>query len=109
MCTPFDENSAATIAEMGFDLIKVASCSAKDWPLIEARGRDRCAGRISRPAGLRSADVDDLVVFSEHRAMNLALMHCVSIYPTPASGLQSAQHRHAAEALSEHLHRLVDP
>src|SRR5262245_23793761 len=32
MCTPFDERSAATIGEMGFDLVKVASCSAKDWP-----------------------------------------------------------------------------
>lgn len=36
MCTPFDEASARRIADMGFDLIKVASCSAKDWPLMEA-------------------------------------------------------------------------
>jgi uncharacterized cupin superfamily protein len=33
--------------------------------------------------GLEINDVDNLVVFSEHRALNLALMHCVSIYPTP--------------------------
>jgi N-acetylneuraminate synthase len=36
MCTPFDEDSVAVILDMGFDIIKVASCSAKDWPLLEA-------------------------------------------------------------------------
>ena len=35
MCTPFDEESVDVIAQMGFDLIKVASSSAKDWPLLE--------------------------------------------------------------------------
>ena len=33
MCTPFDEESVDIIKEMNFDIIKVASCSAKDWPL----------------------------------------------------------------------------
>ena len=35
MCTPFDEESVDVIKKMEFDYIKVASCSAKDWPLIE--------------------------------------------------------------------------
>ena len=35
-CTPFDEESVGIIDEMGFDILKVASCSAKDWPLLEA-------------------------------------------------------------------------
>ena len=35
MCTPFDEESADIIKDMNFDVIKVASCSAKDWPLLE--------------------------------------------------------------------------
>src|SRR5207247_1602325 len=30
MCTPFDEASVQRIVEMGFDIIKVASCSARD-------------------------------------------------------------------------------
>jgi sialic acid synthase SpsE/uncharacterized cupin superfamily protein len=82
MCTPFDEASAALIAEMGFDLIKVASCSAKDWPLIEAVAETNLPVVFST-GGLEIQDVDNLVVFGEHRALNLALMHCVSIYPTP--------------------------
>ena len=36
MCTPFDDESVPVITDMGFDIIKAASCSAKDWPLLEA-------------------------------------------------------------------------
>jgi sialic acid synthase SpsE/uncharacterized cupin superfamily protein len=82
MCTPFDEASANLIVEMGFDLIKVASCSAKDWPLIETVAETNLPAVFST-GGLEIQDVDNLVVFGEHRALNLALMHCVSIYPTP--------------------------
>ena len=35
MCTLFDEQSVEKIKEMKFDIIKVASCSANDWPLLE--------------------------------------------------------------------------
>jgi sialic acid synthase SpsE/uncharacterized cupin superfamily protein len=82
MCTPFDEASAQRIADMGFDLIKVASCSAKDWPLMEAVAETSLPVVLST-GGLKIEDVDNIVVFSEHRALTFALMHCVSIYPTP--------------------------
>ena len=35
ICTPFDERSVDKIEEMGFDIIKIGSCSATDWPLLE--------------------------------------------------------------------------
>jgi sialic acid synthase SpsE/mannose-6-phosphate isomerase-like protein (cupin superfamily) len=82
MCTPFDEKSAHLVGEMKFDLIKVASCSAKDWPLIEAVAETNLPVIFSS-GGLTIDDIDNLVVFGEHRALDLALMHCVSIYPTP--------------------------
>lgn len=82
MCTPFDEISVKLVAEMGFDLIKVASCSAKDWPLIEAVSESNLPVVFST-GGLEIEDIDNLVVFAEHRALDFALMHCVSIYPTP--------------------------
>ena len=82
MCTPFDERSVELIAEMGFDLIKVASCSAQDWPLIETVAETNLPAVFST-GGLEIHDVDNIVVFGEHRALSLALMHCVSIYPTP--------------------------
>jgi N-acetylneuraminate synthase len=82
MCTPFDEVSVGRIVDMGFDVIKVASCSGRDWPLLE-----RVAGTglpvIASTGGLTQLEVDDLVSFLEHRGCDFALMHCVSIYPTP--------------------------
>ena len=82
ICTPFDEASARKIVEMDFDVIKVASCSARDWPLLEA-----IAGSglpvIASTGGLTQLEVDDLVSFLVHRGCDFALMHCVSIYPTP--------------------------
>lgn len=82
MCTPFDEASVDRIAEMGFDVIKVASCSARDWPLLE---RVAATGLpvIASTGGLLQEHVDDLVSFLEHRGCDFGLMHCVSIYPTP--------------------------
>jgi sialic acid synthase SpsE/uncharacterized cupin superfamily protein len=82
MCTPFDEASVGYISDMGFDVIKVASCSARDWPLIESVAEANLPIVFST-GGLGIEDVDNLVVFGEHRALDFALMHCVSIYPTP--------------------------
>jgi N-acetylneuraminate synthase len=82
MCTPFDEESVGIIVEMGFDVIKVASCSAKDWPLLEEIAN---AGKplIASTGGLSTEDIDNLVSFFQHRGVDFAVMHCVSIYPVP--------------------------
>ncbi len=82
MCTPFDEESVALIADMGFDVLKVASCSAKDWPLLEAMA-DTGLPVVCSTGGLSIEDIDNVVSFFQHRAVQFAIMHCVSIYPTP--------------------------
>jgi N-acetylneuraminate synthase len=82
ICTPFDEESVDIIVRMGFDVLKVASCSAKDWPLLEEIAN---AGRpvIFSTGGLCIEDIDNLTSFLQHRGVEFAIMHCVSIYPTP--------------------------
>jgi len=35
MATPFDEDSVALHDKLGIEIIKVASCSCTDWPLLE--------------------------------------------------------------------------
>ena len=35
VCTPFDEESVDLILEHQIDVIKIASCSADDWPLLQ--------------------------------------------------------------------------
>ncbi|WP_417746077.1 N-acetylneuraminate synthase family protein [Rosistilla oblonga] len=80
--TPFDEVSVDRCLDHGVDIIKVASCSANDWPLLEAIA---AAGKpvICSTGGCRLADIDKIVSFFEHRRVqDLSLLHCVGIYPT---------------------------
>lgn len=87
MCTPFDELSVNDVVELGFDFIKVASCSADDWPLLEAVAKSNLP-IIFSTGGLITSEIDDLVSFFDHRGCDYAIMHCVSIYPTPSSACQ---------------------
>jgi len=82
ICTPFDESSVDFILDLNLDAIKIASCSAKDWPLIEKIAN---AGLpiVFSTGGLTIEDIDNLVSFLDHRACEFSIMHCVSIYPTP--------------------------
>lgn len=82
MCTPFDEKSVDKIIEMGFDILKIASCSANDWPLLEKAANSGLPIIIST-GGLSIDEIDQVVSFFEHKGTDFALMHCISIYPTP--------------------------
>jgi sialic acid synthase SpsE/mannose-6-phosphate isomerase-like protein (cupin superfamily) len=87
MCTPFDEESVDVICDMGLDIIKIASCSADDWPLLEK------VARVNKPvvistAGLRTDQIDALASFFEMNRTEFGLMHCVALYPTPDNKLQ---------------------
>lgn len=82
MCTPFDEESVDAILDLDIEIIKVASCSATDRPLLER------ITQVNKPvivstAGLSMDKIDRLVSFLESKNMHFALMHCVAIYPTP--------------------------
>jgi sialic acid synthase SpsE/mannose-6-phosphate isomerase-like protein (cupin superfamily) len=82
MATPFDESSVDMLVELGIEVVKVASCSATDWPLLEK------IAEVSKPVvfstgGLTMKQIDDIVSFFDHRRVRHAIEHCVSIYPTP--------------------------
>lgn len=83
ICTPFDEESVDVITDLGFDIIKIASCSAMDWPLLEKVSEAGLPVIVST-GGLTISQIDNVVSFFEHRAVDFAIMHCVSIYPTPS-------------------------
>jgi len=90
--TPFDERSVIFAQELGVDVLKVASCSARDWPLLEAIAEANLPTIVST-GGLTLKDIDNLVSFFEHRYVEFALMHCVAIYPTAPERLQLHQIR----------------
>lgn len=87
ICTPFDEKSIDSVVDMGFDVLKIASCSANDWPLLE-KASDSGLPVIFSTGGLLLNDIDNVVNFLDYRETDYAMMHCVSIYPTPNEYLQ---------------------
>ncbi len=87
ICTPFDEVSARKIKQHNYDYLKVASCSIKDWPLLD----EICKldmPVIASTGGASLDDVDKVVSLFHHEKISLILMHCVGIYPTHNSNLQ---------------------
>lgn len=90
VCTPFDEPSVDLIERLGIPVVKIASCSLTDWPLLE-RIVKTDKPIIASTAGAALEDVDKVVSFLEHRAKSFALMHCVAAYPTPPAGLELNQ------------------
>ena len=90
ICTPFDEESVARIDEHGIAVIKIASCSFTDWPLLERIVRS-AKPIIASTAGVPLEDIDKVVSFLQHRRKEFSLMHCVAQYPTPADSLELNQ------------------
>jgi N-acetylneuraminate synthase len=80
MCTPFDEKSVDTIMDHGIEIIKVASCSAIDWPLLEEIAKTKKPVILS--TGGKSFDqIDNMYNFMTHRDVDFAMLHCVGLYP----------------------------
>ncbi len=81
-CTPFDEKSVDLIEKHGIDIIKIASCSARDKPLLK-RISETDKPIVLSTAGATLKDIDYAVNLFESKGRDFALMHCVALYPTP--------------------------
>lgn len=96
MVTPFDEQSVTRCVQQNVDILKVASCSAADWPLLEAISATQKPAIIST-GGLPIEDIDKVVSYFSHKNADFAIMHCVGIYPTPPEKLQLGVIRRLAQ------------
>ncbi len=76
ICSPFDEASVSLLLDHGIQIIKVASCCAKDWPLLEVIAKAE-KPVICSTGGLSLYDIDNIVSFFTHRNVDFALLHCV--------------------------------
>ncbi|MCK1975388.1 N-acetylneuraminate synthase family protein, partial [Bacillus safensis] len=74
--------SVERIVADGFDILKIASCSFTDWPLLETIGATDLPV-IGSTAGIALDDLDNVVAFMRNRQKDFALMACVAQYPTP--------------------------
>jgi len=90
IATPFDEASVDLIETLNIEIIKIASCSTTDYPLLE---RISQAGKpvIISTGGSNIEQIDTAVDFLEQRGVDFAIMHCVPLYPTAPEDLQLNQ------------------
>jgi sialic acid synthase SpsE/mannose-6-phosphate isomerase-like protein (cupin superfamily) len=90
ICTPFDERSVDLVEALDFNIIKIASASVNDWPLLERVVKTKKPLIISTAATLLK-DIDRVVSFLKHREKVFAVLHCVGEYPTPDEDLEINQ------------------
>lgn len=87
MSTPFDEDGINWCMDQGVDIIKIASCSALDWPLLTEAAKTRKPLIIST-GGKTLSDIDKIYNFLTHKGCEFAFLHCVAEYPAPKEHLQ---------------------
>ena len=87
MSTPFDEDGVDWCMDQGLDIIKVASCSSLDWPLLEKIAATHKPVIIS-VGGKTISDIDKLYNYFTHKRCDFAFMHCIAEYPAPIERLQ---------------------
>ncbi len=87
MSTPFDETGVEWCMDQGIDIIKVASCSSLDWPLLTKVASARKPLIIST-GGKTIEDIDKIYNFFTHKGCEFAFLHCIAEYPAPLDSLQ---------------------
>jgi sialic acid synthase SpsE len=90
MATPFDEESVDVVVDQNLDILKVASCSFTDWPLLE-RIVQTDMPIIASTAGSSLEAIDRVVSFLQHRGKDFAILHCIAEYPTADDKLHLGQ------------------
>lgn len=90
MCTPWDEPSVDLMEDLEYDVIKIASCSFNDWPLLERVAKSN-KPIVASTAAAEVEDIDKVVSFLAHRNKEFAIMHCVGEYPCHREHLELNQ------------------
>jgi sialic acid synthase SpsE/mannose-6-phosphate isomerase-like protein (cupin superfamily) len=80
--TAFDNDSIPWLEELDISIIKVASCSIDDWPLLEVISEINKKIVIST-AGASIDILHRVYDLFKSKDRDFAFMHCVGDYPTP--------------------------
>jgi sialic acid synthase SpsE/quercetin dioxygenase-like cupin family protein len=82
VATPFDNESLGWLSDMQVSVIKIASCSIDDWPLL--REVSKINKKIIISTGGASYKVLQKVYnLFKHNNRDFLFLHCVGEYPTP--------------------------
>ncbi len=80
--TPFDNESLPMFDELGINVLKIASCSVDDWPLL----REVCKINkkiIISTGGATIKHLNKVYNLFKKNGRDFAFLHCIAEYPTP--------------------------
>jgi len=84
VATPFDNESLRLLDKLDIDIVKVASCSCDDWPLLREIAKQQRKIIIST-AGATMETLHKVYDLFKSNQRDFAFMHCVGDYPTKRS------------------------
>jgi sialic acid synthase SpsE len=79
--TPFDNESIPLSNDLNIDVLKVASCSVDDWPLLEEISKINKKIIVST-AGAEFDTLRKVYKILKNESRDFSFMHCVGEYPT---------------------------
>jgi len=82
VATPFDNESLPWLEDLDITVVKVASCSIDDWPLLEEVSKINKRVVIST-GGASLSTLHRVYKMFKDENRDFAFMHCVGEYPTP--------------------------
>lgn len=82
LATPFDNESLKWFEQMDIPMVKIASCSIDDWPLLEEVAKINKKIIIST-GGADMKTLRKVYSLFKQNGRDFAFMHCVGEYPTP--------------------------
>jgi sialic acid synthase SpsE/mannose-6-phosphate isomerase-like protein (cupin superfamily) len=82
MSTPFDNESLRWISDFNLPVVKIASCSVDDWPLLYDVAKINKKIIIST-GGASLSTLKKVYELFKSNNRDFAFMHCVGEYPTP--------------------------
>ena len=80
--TPFDNESLPLFDELGVEVLKIASCSSDDWPLLEKVANINRKIIIST-GGATIKHLNKVYSLFKRKGRDFAFLHCIAEYPTP--------------------------
>ncbi len=80
ICTPFCEKSVDWVLKKKFDYLKIASCCANEWPLLEYINKKVTKKIICSLGGLELDEINNLISFFQKK--DIKYLYCVGIYPS---------------------------
>ena len=80
--TPFDNESIPLFDELGVEVLKIASCSVDDWPLLNDVAKINRKIIIST-GGATIKHLKNVYNLFKSKGRDFAFLHCIAEYPTP--------------------------